>query len=95
MERTTVRGIVVHHRPIPRHSSVTVSLALPPDLGSTIMPDYRAFIVGYDGHFQQAIEMVCLNDEEAIEQAKQYVDGHDVELWQLGRRVAQLKHKPE
>jgi hypothetical protein len=55
------------------------------------MPEYRAFIVGRDGHFQSAIEMVCPNDIEAIKRAKQYVDGHDVELWQLGRRVIQLK----
>ena len=59
------------------------------------MPEYRAFIVGPHGHFQQAIEMVCVDDEEAIEQAKQYVDGHDVELWQLDRRVIQLKAQPK
>lgn len=55
------------------------------------MPEYRAFIVGHDGHFQQAIEMVCGDDAEAIERVKQYVDGHDVELWQLNRQVILLK----
>jgi hypothetical protein len=59
------------------------------------MPDYRAFIVGHDGRFQQAIEMVCSDDAEAIERAEQYVDGHDVELWQLDRQVIQLKRKPK
>jgi hypothetical protein len=32
---------------------------------------------------------------EAKERAKQLVDGHDIELWQLGRKVALFKHKPE
>jgi hypothetical protein len=60
------------------------------------MPEYRAFIVGRDGHFQKAIEFEAEDDVKAISHAKQYVDGHDVELWQLGRRVIQLKSdKPE
>lgn len=55
------------------------------------MPDYRAYIVGRDGHFEKAIEIEALNDVYAIEEAQKYVDGHDVELWQLGRRIIQLK----
>jgi hypothetical protein len=31
------------------------------------MPEYRAFIVGGDGRFREAIEMVCSDDAEAIE----------------------------
>lgn len=55
------------------------------------MPDYRAFLVGRDGHFQKAIEFEAIDDVAAIKHARQYVDGHDVEIWQLGRRVTQLK----
>ncbi|MET4721848.1 hypothetical protein ABIF64_005933 [Bradyrhizobium japonicum] len=29
----------------------------------------------------------CENDEAAKEQAEQLVDGHDVELWHLNRRI--------
>jgi hypothetical protein len=29
------------------------------------MPDYRAFIVGHDGRFQQAIEMVCSDEQSS------------------------------
>ena len=55
------------------------------------MPEYRAFIVGHDGHFRKAIEFEAPDDVGAISHAKQYVDGHDVELWQLDRRIIQLK----
>jgi hypothetical protein len=30
-----------------------------------------------------------------MEQAKQIVDGHDVELWQLDRKVARFDGKPK
>jgi hypothetical protein len=60
------------------------------------MVEYRAYLVGRDGHFQKAFDFDAADDAEAINQAKQYVDGHDVELWQFGRRVIQLKtDKPE
>jgi hypothetical protein len=42
------------------------------------MPDYRAFIVSPDGHFDRFVPLDCANDDAAIEQAKQLVDGHDV-----------------
>jgi hypothetical protein len=53
--------------------------------------DYRAFVLGRDGHVQSAIEFRSPNDAQAIEHAKQYVNGHDIEVWQLSRRVIQLK----
>jgi hypothetical protein len=59
------------------------------------MPEYRAFIIGRDGLFQKAIGLEAVDDAHAIEQAKQYVDGHDVELWQLGRRVIRLKSESQ
>jgi hypothetical protein len=59
------------------------------------MPDYRVYIVGSDGHFVDTVPMECTDDSEAIEQAKQLVDGHDVELWQRARKVATFQHKPK
>jgi hypothetical protein len=59
------------------------------------MAEYRAYIVKEDGHFGKAVDLFCEDDEVAKERAKQLVDGHDVELWQLGRKVATFKHKPE
>lgn len=59
------------------------------------MQDYRAFIIGPDGHVQNRIDLRCVDDAEAIKLAKQLVDGHDVELWQLGRKIEIFMHTLE
>ena len=51
------------------------------------MPEYRAYIIGQDGHFKEAVAFVCCDDAEAMKSAKRLVNGHDVELWQLDRLV--------
>jgi hypothetical protein len=56
------------------------------------MPEYRVYIVGSDGHFQKAVPLECANDDAAKQQAEQLVDGHDVELWQLDRKIATFEH---
>ena len=58
------------------------------------MPDYRAYIIGPDGHFDRAVHLDCADDAEAKEQAEQLVDGHDVELWQRDRKIAMFRRKP-
>ena len=45
------------------------------------MAEYRAYIVGHDGHFTDYEQLVCLDDAEAIEIAKCFVNGRNVELW--------------
>jgi hypothetical protein len=57
--------------------------------------EYRVYIVGSDGYFLGAIELVCPDDETATEYAKRLVDGHDVELWQGDRQIASFNGKPE
>jgi hypothetical protein len=57
--------------------------------------EYRVYTVGSDGHFLKTIELVCQDDAAAVESAKQYIDGRDIELWQLDRKVATFAHKPE
>jgi hypothetical protein len=59
------------------------------------MADYRAYIIGTVGQFYKAMAIDCDCDEEAVERAKQFVDGHDVELWEHGRKVAAFQHKCE
>jgi hypothetical protein len=59
------------------------------------MTDYRVYIIGDDGHFVGAIQLDCPDDNAAIESAKQFVNGHDVELWQRDRIIAKLDRKPE
>ena len=57
------------------------------------MPHYRAYVIGRDGRFEKAIDLDCSSDEAAMESAKQFVNGHDVELWQRDRRIASLTAK--
>jgi hypothetical protein len=57
------------------------------------MPEYRAYLIGADGHFHSSIPLECADDVAASERAKQLVDGHDVELWQRDRKVATFKHE--
>ena len=59
------------------------------------MQDYRAFIMGPDGHVQNRVDLQCANDAEAIKLAKQLVDGCDVELWQLDRKIETFTHTSE
>jgi hypothetical protein len=59
------------------------------------MTDYRVYVIGSDGHFVRAIQLDCPDDKAAVESAKQFIDGHDIELWQRDRRIARLDGKPE
>ena len=53
--------------------------------------EYRLYRVDKDGLIQgpPAI-IVCENDETAIAEAKRYVDGLAIEVWDRARRVALL-----
>jgi hypothetical protein len=55
------------------------------------MAEYRAYIIGPDGRFLRAIELICPDDDTAKEYARNLVDGHDVELWQADRRIEAFK----
>jgi hypothetical protein len=59
------------------------------------MAEYRAYIIETDGRFMRAIELVCPDDEKAIEYARQLMDGHDVELWQGDRLIDRFNHTHE
>jgi hypothetical protein len=36
-------------------------------------------------------ELTCDDDQQAIQHAKQWLDGHDLEVWQGARVVTRLK----
>ena len=57
------------------------------------MPDYRAYIIGSDGEFQESVPLDCPDDNVAMMKAKQLVDGHHVELWQRTRKIARFEPK--
>ena len=48
---------------------------------------HRAYIMGPDGHVQSRVDLRCADVAEAVKLAKQLVDSHDVELWQLDRHI--------
>jgi len=52
------------------------------------MADYRAYLLDENGHFCEAIPLVCADDDEAIEKARPLAFNQEVELWQLERKVA-------
>jgi hypothetical protein len=51
------------------------------------MPDYRAYLIGSDGHFYKSVVLEAPDDAAAIVSARNLVDGHDVELWQRDRKI--------
>jgi hypothetical protein len=55
------------------------------------MQEYRAYVIGPDGHIQQRIDLLCADDDAAKERARQLVNGHDLELWQLDRMIAKFR----
>jgi hypothetical protein len=55
------------------------------------MAQYRAYLIGDDGHFYDAVHLIAEDDAEAMEKAKRLAVGHDVELWQLDRKIATIK----
>ena len=55
--------------------------------------DYRAYIVGENDHFIGVREIVAPDDDAALQEAKQYVNGLPVEVWHRGRRIARLINK--
>jgi hypothetical protein len=63
--------------------------------GKAGMADYRAYTVGQDGHFINFRAFSCDDDTDAIERARQLVDGRAVELWCGPRFVIRLDGKPE
>jgi hypothetical protein len=56
------------------------------------MQGYRAYILREDGHVQDRVDLVCEDEAEARKLARQLVDGHDVELWQLDRKIETFRH---
>ena len=59
------------------------------------MPEYRAYIIDYDGHIKSFEPLVFADDVAAISNAKRLVDGHDIEVWQGARKVTVLRRKAD
>jgi len=54
------------------------------------MPQYRAYLME-NGRVWTALDLTCVDDDDARQRAASLASGHDVELWQGDRRVALLR----
>jgi hypothetical protein len=60
------------------------------------MPDYRAYFIGWDGHFLGAeILSDCPDDETAKKAAERLVNGHGVELRDHDRLIIRYPSQKE
>jgi hypothetical protein len=50
--------------------------------------------MGPEGHFMRSHGFTAANDDAAFEDARQFVNGYDVELWSGGRFVTKLEARP-
>jgi len=57
--------------------------------------DYSLYILGRSGRLVREIKVECTNEGAAIDLAQQWVNGYDVELWQLDRIVARFSRVQE
>jgi 23S rRNA G2069 N7-methylase RlmK/C1962 C5-methylase RlmI len=57
--------------------------------------EYRVMMVEADGNSRKTIEIDRPDDAAAVETAKQFIDGKDIELWQSNRKVAAFEREPE
>jgi hypothetical protein len=65
------------------------------DREGCVMPEYRAYLIGSDDRIVERIDVDLPDDAAAIAAALRLVDGHDVELWQGTRKIAELKQEQE
>ena len=58
-------------------------------MATTAVPEVK----GLGMEVELALEFVRVVEEAAIESAKQFIDGHDIELWQRDRFVFKFKRR--
>ena len=55
------------------------------------MQEYRAYVIGRDGHIELRFDLFCSDDNAARERAWLLVDDRDVELWHGEHRIETFK----
>jgi len=54
------------------------------------MADYRAYLIDRNNRVTARKDIVAPNDEAALEAARLYADGVDVEVWDHARKVGRI-----
>jgi hypothetical protein len=56
--------------------------------------EYRVYFVDRTGRINRPAKIIqCADDQAAIEGAQQFIDRYDIEVWELGRLVAEFPRK--
>lgn len=55
-----------------------------------VMREYRAYLLGIEGHIRERVELESETDEEAVAKARRHFNGGAIEVWQGVRIVAKL-----
>ena len=55
------------------------------------MPTYRAYFIDGDDRVASYKPIEAETDAEALKAARQFVDGCDVEVWYLDRKIGRLE----
>lgn len=55
------------------------------------MPTYRAYLINGDNRVSSYRAIDADSDAEALRAARQFVDGCDVEVWDLDRKIGRLE----
>ena len=59
------------------------------------MPTYRLYFLDEGAHVSAPAKILhCADNEEAVQMARQYIDGKDIQLWREGTLVARLPKSP-
>jgi hypothetical protein len=57
------------------------------------MPTYRAYLIDGDNRVASSKPIDAETDAEALKAARQFVDGCDVEVWYLDRKIGRLERQ--
>lgn len=53
------------------------------------MSEYHLYLIENDGHIREPVKVLdCQRDETAVDEAKKFLNDHDVEIWEGARMVA-------
>jgi hypothetical protein len=56
-----------------------------------LMPTYRIYTFDKGGHLREPPQLIeCQNDEAAVREAKQLLDGKRMEVWEKTRCITRL-----
>jgi hypothetical protein len=59
------------------------------------MPTYRAYLIDENNRVASYKPVNAEGDAEALQAARHFVDGRDVEVWYLDRKVGRLERTKE